>query len=104
MTTSTAPTHPETPENLTARRVTDILQPRNVLLAGMLGIGLAAAGGHWSGLLWGFLGALCAASYPPATSNGSADAAPGATATWSTAPSARRSSSSSSAPSAPVPW
>ncbi|MEU0121336.1 hypothetical protein ABZ114_06540 [Streptomyces albidoflavus] len=64
MTTSTAPTHPETPENLTARRVTDILQPRNVLLAGMLGIGLAAAGGHWSGLLWGFLGALCAGLIP----------------------------------------
>lgn len=43
MTTSTAPTEPGTPENLTARRVTDVLQPRNVLLGGMLGIGLAAA-------------------------------------------------------------
>ncbi|MEV1047165.1 hypothetical protein [Streptomyces sp. NPDC049916] len=47
-----------------ARTVTDVLQPRNVLLAGMLGIGLAAAGGAWSGLLWGFLGALCAGLIP----------------------------------------
>ncbi|GGT53981.1 phosphatase PAP2 family protein [Streptomyces purpureus] len=47
----------------TARTVTDVLQPRNVLLAGMLGIGLAAAG-HWSGVLWGFLGALCAGLIP----------------------------------------
>ncbi|MFF8599421.1 hypothetical protein ACF065_26565 [Streptomyces sp. NPDC015232] len=47
-----------------ARTVTDVLQPRNVLLAGMLGIGLAAAGGHWSGLLWGLLGALCAGLIP----------------------------------------
>ncbi|MFD4985652.1 hypothetical protein [Streptomyces sp. NPDC058374] len=62
--TSTAPTAPEAPENTTARRVTDILQPRNVLLAGMLGIGLAAADGHWSGLPWGFLGALCAGLIP----------------------------------------
>ncbi|MFD7967320.1 phosphatase PAP2 family protein [Streptomyces clavifer] len=47
----------------TARRVTDVLQPRNVLLAGMLGIGVASAG-HWTGLLWGFLGALCAGLVP----------------------------------------
>ncbi|MFF8986835.1 hypothetical protein ACF08E_26120 [Streptomyces globisporus] len=47
-----------------ARTVTDVLQPRNVLLAGMLGIGLAAAGGDWTGLLWGFLGALCAGLIP----------------------------------------
>ncbi|MFD5691291.1 phosphatase PAP2 family protein [Streptomyces rubiginosohelvolus] len=47
-----------------ARTVTDALQPRNVLLAGMLGIGLAAAGGDWTGLLWGFLGALCAGLIP----------------------------------------
>ncbi|MFE6916989.1 phosphatase PAP2 family protein [Streptomyces rubiginosohelvolus] len=47
-----------------ARTVTDVLQPRNVLLAGMLGIGLAAAGGDWTGLLWGFLGALCAGLVP----------------------------------------
>ncbi|MEU5160152.1 hypothetical protein AB0G74_11155 [Streptomyces sp. NPDC020875] len=43
--------------------VTDVLQPRNALLAGMLGIGLAAAD-HWTGLLWGFLGALCAGLIP----------------------------------------
>ncbi|MYV59611.1 hypothetical protein GTW37_08680, partial [Streptomyces sp. SID4931] len=49
-----------TPTTSVARTVTDVLQPRNVLLAGMLGIGLAAAGGDWTGLLWGFLGALCA--------------------------------------------
>ncbi|MER5743031.1 hypothetical protein ABT097_07105 [Streptomyces sp. NPDC002225] len=47
----------------TARTVTDVFQPRNVLLVGMLGIGLAAAG-HWTGLLWGFLGALCAGLVP----------------------------------------
>ncbi|MFF3030397.1 hypothetical protein ACFVS7_05180 [Streptomyces rubiginosohelvolus] len=47
-----------------ARTVTDVLQPRNVLLAGMLGIGIAAAGGDWTGLLWGFLGALCAGLVP----------------------------------------
>lgn len=47
----------------TARVVTDVLQPRNVLLAGMLGLGLAAAG-HWTGLLWGLLGALCAGLIP----------------------------------------
>ncbi|MEV0274847.1 hypothetical protein AB0I22_00460 [Streptomyces sp. NPDC050610] len=47
----------------TARTVTDVLQPRNVLLIGMLGIGLAAAG-DWTGLLWGLLGALCAGIVP----------------------------------------
>ncbi|MET7644969.1 hypothetical protein ABZS83_15240 [Streptomyces sp. NPDC005426] len=47
----------------TARTVTDVLQPRNLLLAGMLAIGLAAAG-DWTGLLWGFLGALCAGLVP----------------------------------------
>lgn len=46
-----------------ARAVTDVLQPRNMLLAGMLGVGLAAAG-DWTGLLWGFLGALCAGLIP----------------------------------------
>ncbi|MFJ8011755.1 hypothetical protein [Streptomyces sp. NPDC096339] len=46
-----------------ARTVTDVLQPRNVLLAGMLGIGLAAAG-DWTGLPWGLLGALCAGLVP----------------------------------------
>ncbi|WP_267241791.1 hypothetical protein [Streptomyces sp. PR69] len=43
--------------------MTDVLQPRNVLLVGMLGIGLAAAG-DWTGLAWGFLGALCAGLIP----------------------------------------
>ncbi|MET9515182.1 hypothetical protein [Streptomyces sp. NPDC002994] len=47
----------------TARTVTNVLQPRNVLLAGMTGIGLAAAG-DWTGLLWGLLGALCAGIVP----------------------------------------
>ncbi|MFV2121949.1 hypothetical protein ACE14D_27405 [Streptomyces sp. Act-28] len=46
-----------------ARRVTDVLQPRNVLLAGMLAVGALAAG-HWTGLLWGLLGALCAGIVP----------------------------------------
>ncbi len=48
-----------------ARTVTDVLQPRNVLLAGMPGIGLAAAG-NWSGIPWGLLGALCAGIIPAA--------------------------------------
>ncbi|MFI6413292.1 hypothetical protein [Streptomyces sp. NPDC050585] len=48
-----------------ARRVTDALQPRNVLLVGMLAIGGFAAG-HWTGLLWGLLGALCAGIVPAA--------------------------------------
>ncbi|QGV79499.1 hypothetical protein [Streptomyces ficellus] len=49
----------------TARAVTDVFQPRNVLLVGMLAIGWAAAG-HWSGLPWGLLGALCAGIVPAA--------------------------------------
>lgn len=52
-----------TPVERAARRVTDVLQPRNVLLAGMTGIGLAAAG-DWTGLPWGLLGALCAGIVP----------------------------------------
>ncbi|MFJ6569162.1 hypothetical protein ACIQNU_17215 [Streptomyces sp. NPDC091292] len=48
-----------------ARVVTDVFQPRNVLLAGMTGIGLAASR-HWSGALWGLLGALCAGIVPAA--------------------------------------
>ncbi len=48
-----------------ARVVTDVLQPRNTLLAGMPGMGLAAAG-SWTGLLWGLLGALCAGIVPAA--------------------------------------
>ncbi|MFJ7492588.1 hypothetical protein ACIQZB_15280 [Streptomyces sp. NPDC097727] len=54
---------PASPITGAARTVTDIFQPRNILLAGMLGIGLAAAG-HWTGLLWGLLGALCAGIVP----------------------------------------
>ncbi|MFI9230921.1 hypothetical protein [Streptomyces rimosus] len=46
-----------------ARAVTDTLQPRNVLVAGMSGIGWAAAG-DWTGLPWGLLGALCAGLVP----------------------------------------
>ncbi|PVE04731.1 hypothetical protein [Streptomyces scopuliridis] len=46
-----------------ARAVTDILQPRNVLLVGMLAIGLAAAG-DWTGLPWGLLAAVCAGLIP----------------------------------------
>ncbi len=53
----------ESRRTATARTITDVLQPRNVLLAGMLGIGLAAAG-EWTGLLWGLLGALCAGLIP----------------------------------------
>lgn len=48
-----------------ARKVTDVLQPRNVLLLGMLGIGLASAG-DWTGVPWGLLGALCAGVVPAA--------------------------------------
>lgn len=61
MSTSASTTHE--PDTSTARTVTDVFQPRNVLLAGMLAIGLAAAG-HWTGLLWGLLGALCAGLVP----------------------------------------
>ncbi|MGW6600815.1 hypothetical protein [Streptomyces sp. NPDC055036] len=46
-----------------ARTVTDIFQPRNVLLIGMLAIGLAAAG-DWTGAPWGLLAALCAGLIP----------------------------------------
>ncbi|WP_405389872.1 hypothetical protein OG596_19495 [Streptomyces sp. NBC_01102] len=46
-----------------ARTVTDILQPRNTLLVGMLAVGVASAG-DWTGLPWGFLGALCAGLVP----------------------------------------
>jgi hypothetical protein len=49
----------------TARVVTDVLQPRNVLLAGMTGIGAASAG-DWTGVPWGLLGALCAGILPAA--------------------------------------
>ncbi|MFJ9413872.1 hypothetical protein ACIRPT_06840 [Streptomyces sp. NPDC101227] len=48
---------------ITARTVTDVLQPRNVLVVGMVGIGLAAAG-DWTGIPWGLLGALCAGLIP----------------------------------------
>lgn len=49
----------------TARRITDVLQPRNALLAGMVGTGAAAAG-DWTGVAWGLLGALCAGVVPAA--------------------------------------
>ncbi|MFE0058730.1 hypothetical protein [Streptomyces sp. NPDC059003] len=48
-----------------ARTVTDVFQPRNVLVVGMVGIGLAAAG-NWTGIPWGLLGALCAGIIPAA--------------------------------------
>lgn len=84
---------PASPDNATARTVTDVFQPRNVLLIGMLGIGLAAASTTGPACS-GDSSAPCArASSPPGTSNGSAGAAPGATAMSSTAPSGRRSSS-----------
>ncbi|MFE3119458.1 hypothetical protein [Streptomyces niveus] len=60
MTTETAHSGTET-----ARRVTDVLQPRNTLIAGMTGIGAAAAG-DWTGVPWGLLGALCAGIVPAA--------------------------------------
>ncbi|WP_406420728.1 hypothetical protein OH809_22255 [Streptomyces sp. NBC_00873] len=63
MTTTDSATGPDTTTASTARAVTDVLQPRNLLLAGMLAIGLAAAD-HWTGLLWGLLGALCAGIVP----------------------------------------
>ncbi|MFE2378641.1 hypothetical protein [Streptomyces sp. NPDC059398] len=48
-----------------ARTVTDVFQPRNVLLVGMPGIGVAAAG-DWTGVPWGLLGAVCAGLVPAA--------------------------------------
>jgi len=46
-----------------ARAVTDVLQPRNALLAGLTGLGAAAAG-DWTGIGWGLLAALCAGIIP----------------------------------------
>ncbi|MFD8703627.1 hypothetical protein ACFV1W_13510 [Kitasatospora sp. NPDC059648] len=46
-----------------ARTVTDVLQPRNVLLGGLTGLGAAAAG-SWTGIGWGLLAALCAGIIP----------------------------------------
>ncbi|WP_327673284.1 hypothetical protein [Kitasatospora sp. NBC_00458] len=46
-----------------ARVVTDVLQPRNVLVAGLTGLGAAAAG-DWTGIGWGLLAALCAGVVP----------------------------------------
>ncbi|MCZ4124416.1 hypothetical protein [Streptomyces sp. H39-S7] len=48
-----------------ARRVSDVLQPRNVLLAGLVGVGAAASGGV-SGAAWGLFAALCAGIVPAA--------------------------------------
>ncbi|MGW2539530.1 hypothetical protein ACWC5I_01310 [Kitasatospora sp. NPDC001574] len=47
-----------------ARSVTDVLQPRNVLLAGLTGLGIATDG--WTGIGWGLLAALCAGIVPAA--------------------------------------
>ncbi|MEV5400957.1 hypothetical protein AB0N26_33320 [Streptomyces cellulosae] len=55
-------THDTATDHPTARTVTDVLQPRNVLLVGMTGIGAAAGG--WSGIPWGLLAALCAGLIP----------------------------------------
>lgn len=46
-----------------ARVVTDVLQPRNALLAGLTGLGVAAAG-DWTGVPWGLFAALCAGIVP----------------------------------------
>ncbi|MDH6130996.1 membrane-associated phospholipid phosphatase [Kitasatospora sp. MAA4] len=46
-----------------ARAVTDVLQPRNVLVAGLTGLGAAAAG-DWTGAAWGLFAALCAGLVP----------------------------------------
>ncbi|MGW2231188.1 hypothetical protein [Streptomyces formicae] len=51
-------------ESGVARVVTNALQPRNVLVVGMLGIGAVAGG--LAGLAWGLLGALCAGLVPAA--------------------------------------
>ena len=40
-----------------ARTVTDVLQPRNVLLAGLIGLGYAAGDGP-AGAVWGLFAAL----------------------------------------------
>ncbi|MYT73437.1 MULTISPECIES: hypothetical protein [unclassified Streptomyces] len=48
--------------NTVARVVTDALQPRNVLVAGMLGIGAVVGG--LTGLAWGLLGAICSGLVP----------------------------------------
>jgi hypothetical protein len=48
---------------IAARRLTDVLQPRNTLLAGLTGLGAAAAG-SWTGIGWGLLAALCAGIIP----------------------------------------
>ncbi|MGA5702484.1 hypothetical protein [Peterkaempfera bronchialis] len=46
-----------------ARAVTDVLQPRNVLLVGMTGLGLAAESSV-AGAGWGLVAALCAGVVP----------------------------------------
>ncbi|WP_233518645.1 phosphatase PAP2 family protein, partial [Streptomyces corynorhini] len=47
----------------TARTVTNVFQPRNLLLVGMVAVGVAAAG-DWTGLPWGLLAALSAGIVP----------------------------------------
>ncbi|MDJ0342147.1 hypothetical protein QMK19_02960 [Streptomyces sp. H10-C2] len=51
--------------NTTARAVTNVLQPRNVLLVGLVGVGAAAAGSV-RGAAWGLFAALCAGIIPAA--------------------------------------
>ncbi|MZD05734.1 hypothetical protein GTW43_11635 [Streptomyces sp. SID5785] len=57
------PGRPTTAQSV-ARAVTDVLQPRNVLVAGMVALG-GIAGGP-AGLAWGLLAALCAGLVPAA--------------------------------------
>ncbi|AXG82679.1 phosphatase PAP2 family protein [Streptomyces paludis] len=51
------------PRLTAARTVTNVFQPRNLLLVCMPGVGWAAAG-DWTGLPWGLLAALCAGLIP----------------------------------------
>lgn len=46
-----------------ARAITNLLKPVHVLLAGLIGIGLAA-GGSWTGALWGLFAAVFAGLLP----------------------------------------
>ncbi|WP_327287652.1 hypothetical protein [Streptomyces sp. NBC_01198] len=58
-----APRPPHGTVTRAARTITDVLQPRNVLLVGMTGVGWAPAE-RWTGILWGLFGALCAGVIP----------------------------------------
>ncbi len=48
-----------------ARTVTNVLQPRNALVAGLTAVG-AVATGTWSGAAWGLFASLCAGVVPAA--------------------------------------